>query len=117
MSNSKLDKSLNNGVEFVYGGKHNDSYYYFYDIDGNETTNAATVVAKEIQSDNGQSYFIRVCGMKPAHHESFKSSQTINPSFVKIDKDTFEDYVNYLTSKKEGSYRLVLQTMKAKGLI
>lgn len=113
----KLDKSLNGGVEFVYGGKHNDSYYYFYDINGNETKSANEIVAKEIQSDNGQSYAIRVCGMKPAHHDSFKSSSTINPNFVKVDKDTFEDYVNYLTSKKEGSYRLVLQTMKAKGLI
>ena len=66
----KLDKSLNGGVEFVYGGKHNDSYYYFYDINGNETKAANEIVAKEIQSDNGQSYAIRVCGMKPAHHDS-----------------------------------------------
>ena len=104
-------------VDFIYGGKHNDSYYYFYDINGNETTTANNVVAKEIQSDNGQSYFIRVCGQSPAHHTSFSSSPSMNPTFTKVGKEIFEAYVNYLTSKKEGSYKVATQEMKAKGLI
>ena len=78
---------------------------------------ANNIVAKEIQSDNGQSYFIRVCGMAPAHHDSFKSSVTMNPNFIKVDRETFESYVNYLTTRKEGSYKVTTQSMKSKGLI
>lgn len=111
MAKTKVDDT------FMYKGKHEDSYFYFYDIDGNETNEATKIVAKEVQKDEGSSYFVRVEGLTPVHHEKFKGSVVINPNFVKVNKEIFENYVNYLLSKKEGLYKLTTQMMKAKGLV
>ena len=106
--------------KFIYGGKHNESYYYFYDIDGDETNVPTKIVAKEVQGDETSSYFIRMEGNAPIHHEKYnksKSEALLNPTFTRVDKSIMENYVNYLLTKQEGNYRLAAQAMKEKGLI
>ena len=102
--------------DFIYGGKHNDTIYYFFDIDGNETSNASNVVAREIIGDKTM-YSIRLTGNSPVHHSIFKSSPVLNPTFANVDKETFKNYIEYLLTKKEGSYKLTHSSMKAKGII
>jgi len=103
---------------FIYKGKHNEAYYYFYDINGDETNVTTNVVAREVEKPDDKSlYYIRVEANAPIHHEKFKSSNLLNPTFVPVTRDIFTDYLSYLKSKKEGTYRVVIQAMKAKGVI
>jgi len=104
-------------VEFIYGGKHNESFYYLYDINGDETKVANNIVAKEVVSDDNTKHYIRVEGLKPIHHETKMNKSLINPTFIKVTRDIFENYVKYLTTKHEGLYKLTTQAMQASGQI
>jgi hypothetical protein len=105
--------------DYIYvKGKYKESYHYFYDINGNETSNMYQVVARESSNDDKSEYYVRVEGFEPVHHDKFdKKNQLINPKFVKVTREIFENYTKYLSSKKEGLFRLVKEQMNAKGLL
>lgn len=104
--------------EFIYSGKVRDSFFYFYDINGNETNKINEIVAKEISNNDKSEYYVRVSAMNPVHHSTFnKASEIINPSFSKVPKDIFEKYIKYLETKKEGYFTLVKQEMRSAGIL
>ncbi len=103
--------------EFTFK-KTNSVFSYFYDINGNESKDDSLIVAKEVvDTTNGNSYYIRTEGGKPAHHETFKKSAVINPTFVKLSADLFKQYAEYLITKREGLYQSVTYSLRNSGII
>lgn len=89
-----------------------------YDINGKLTNKLTNTVAKLATNGENTSFYIRVEGLSPVHHESFKENgPLLNPNLIKVDRECFIDYLNYLNSKKEGSYTLVKNAVRVKGFV
>lgn len=87
------------------------------DINGNPTTNLFHAVAKKVSSDK-DTFYIRIESMAPVHKSQFDTkNKLINPTFIKVDSEIYNSYLNYLSSSKEGFYSQARQLIKSKGLI
>jgi hypothetical protein len=104
----------------VYGNKTAPVIKIIYDMSGKPCTETATnqAVAKKIKTGENYTYYVRTEGLSPVHHEKFdQKNVVINPTFSHVDQAIFDDYINYLKTKKEGFYIRVKNNMKTRGFI
>lgn len=100
-----------------YSNKQAATTVTLIDIDGNQTVTIFGAVAKKVSADSDQ-FYLRIDSMAPIHKDRFdKKNQLINPTFIKVDSEIFNQYLNYLSSSKEGFYSQVRSLLKLRGLI
>lgn len=89
-----------------------------FDINGSTTVDLLNSVAKKVEKQTGNTYYVRVEGISPVYHETFRANQSvINPNLVRVDEECFDSYIDYLYSKKEGQYLICKNMMRNKGFV
>ncbi len=103
----------------IYGKKPSIVTRSCYGINGESCPEASTMsVAKKVTMNQNNTFYIRIYGLAPVHHERFDTKNVvINPNFVCVDEATFNDYISYLKTKKEGFYTMVKNNMRTKGYV
>lgn len=93
---------------------------YCYDINMNITTDLTKTVLKECHDDNPvmDSFYIRTdIGKLPKVDTFNKNNTLINPTFIKVSKNSYDLYKLYLKDKTEGRYKLAEIQLKKEGRI
>lgn len=86
-------------------------------IDGAQIMDLKLAVARKSKNKDSVNFYVRTEGLAPVHHERFKSTTLINPTLNKVDEETYNTYLTYLSTKKEVFYNQVRKLMKERGFI
>lgn len=93
---------------------------YCYDVNMNITTDLTKTALKECHADDPvmDTFYIRTnFGKLPRIDEFNKNNHIINPTFVKVSKNSYDLYKMYLKAKTEGRYKLAEIQVQKEGRI